>query len=206
MFDNLRADLQQASKINLSRNARFKMLQLLVKPGTYPVVTYRFGSWARRIRIPVVRQILILIAVVARYFIELITGVVITPTAQIGPGLVVHTWYGIFIGAVKIGSNCVVQHGVVIGWSTKEIGNNVYFGPGAKVMGTPKIGNNVVVVANSLVMTDVPDDTTIVGVPARIRLPRGNTLKYRGAAPAKKAESNQAQEGKQIVPEPILKH
>jgi len=49
----------------------------------------------------------------------------------------------------------------------------VYFGPGAKVIGHARIGNNVVVVANSLVMTDVPDNTTVIGVPARIRLPRG---------------------------------
>jgi serine O-acetyltransferase len=206
MFDNLRADLQQASKINLSRNARVKMLQLLVKPGTYPVVTYRFGSWARRVRIPLVRQILLLIAVVARYFVELITGVVITPTAQIGPGFVVHTWFGVFVGPVKIGRNCVVQHGVVVGWNTKEVGDNVFFGPGAKVMGTPRIGNNVVVIANSLVMTDVPDNTTVVGVPARIRLPRGNSLKYRGTGSAKKSERNQIQGSNETAPEPILRH
>jgi serine O-acetyltransferase len=205
MFDNLRADFRQAAKINLSRNDKFKMLWILIKPGTFPVVTYRFGRWARSVRIPVVRLILILIANVARYVVELLTGVFIASGAEIGPGFVVHTWYGIFIGAVKIGSNCVVQHGVVIGWSTKEIGNNVYFGPGAKVMGTPKIGNNVVVVANSLVMTDVPDDTTIVGVPARISLPRGNTLKYPNDGPEKKADAEAIQEKKQPAPEPILK-
>ncbi|HKS81038.1 MAG TPA: hypothetical protein VJR23_05990 [Candidatus Acidoferrales bacterium] len=182
------------------------MLQLLVKPGTYPVVTFRFGSWARRVRFPVIRQILMFIAVVARYFVELITGVVITPTAKIGPGFVVHTWFGVFVGPIKIGSNCVVQHGVVIGWNTKEVGDNVFFGPGAKVMGTPKIGNNVVVIANSLVMTDVPDNTTVVGVPARIRLPRGNSLKYRGTSSAKKAENKQTQEPNSPLPEAILKH
>ena len=177
MFDNLRADLQQACKVNLGKKSRFKMLQILVKPGTFPVISFRFGTWARTVRIPVVRQILIIVSVFARFFIENITGVVLTPGAQIGPGLVVHTWHGVFVGPVKIGKNCIIQHGVVIGWNTREVGDNVFFGPGAKVMGTPKIGNNVVVIANSLVMTDVPDDTTVVGVPARIKLPRGSSLR-----------------------------
>jgi serine O-acetyltransferase len=179
MFENVRVDLQQACKVNLGKKAKFKMLQVLVKPGTYPVLCFRFGTWARSLRIPVVRQVLVAFAIFIRFFIELVTGVVITPGAQIGPGFVVHTWFGVFVGPVKIGRNCIVQHGVVIGWNTKEVGDNVFFGPGAKVMGTPKIGNNVVVVANSLVMTDVPDDTTILGVPARIKLRRGATLKYR---------------------------
>lgn len=200
MFENIRADLQQACQVNLSRTAKFKMLQVLVKPGTYPVLCFRFGTWARSLRVPVVRQILVLIAVVCRYFIELVTGVVITPGAQIGPGFVVHTWYGVFVGPVKIGSNCIVQHGVVVGWNTKEVGNNVFFGPGAKVMGTPRIGNNVVVVANSLVMTDIPDDTTVVGVPARIKLPRGATLKYRDRGPQKQNGQKKAPD-----PEPLLK-
>jgi serine O-acetyltransferase len=203
MFENLRADLQQACKVNLGKKSRFKMLQILVKPGTYPVVAFRFGTWARTVRIPVVRQILIIIAVFARFWIENITGVVITPGAQIGPGLVVHTWHGVFVGPVKIGKNCIIQHGVVVGWNTREVGDNVFFGPGAKVMGTPKIGNNVVVIANSLVMTDVPDDTTVVGVPARIKLPRGSSLRYRSKDPGKKPEE---QAKTPTIPESILKN
>jgi serine O-acetyltransferase len=201
MFENVREDLQQACKVNLSKTAKFKMLQVLVKPGTYPVLCFRYGTWARSLRIPVVRQFLIAIGVFFRFFIELITGVIITPGAQIGPGFVVHTWFGVFVGPVKIGKNCIVQHGVVIGWNTKEVGDNVWFGPGAKVMGAPKIGNDVIVVANSLVMTDVPDNTTILGVPARIKLRRGATLKYRRHDP----KSQDKQNKKAPDPEPILK-
>ena len=57
------------------------------------------------------------------------------------------------------------------------IGNNVYFGSGCKVLGPVKIGNNVVIGANSLVITDVPDDCTVVGVPARI-ISRTSTSEY----------------------------
>jgi serine O-acetyltransferase len=201
MFENVRADLQQACKVNLGKKAKFKMLQVLVKPGTYPVLCFRYGTWARSLRIPVLRHILVTIGIFFRFFIELITGVVITPGAQIGPGFVVHTWFGVFVGPVKIGRNCIVQHGVVIGWNTKEVGDNVFFGPGAKVMGTAKIGNDVVVVANSLVMTDVPDNTTIIGVPARIKLRRGATLKYRNPDSPPQDKQNK----KTTDQEPVLK-
>jgi serine O-acetyltransferase len=58
----------------------------------------------------------------------------------------------------------------------------VYFGPGAKVIADTRIGNNVVIVANSLVLSDVPDNTTIVGVPARIRLPGGQARRFEKVA------------------------
>jgi UDP-3-O-[3-hydroxymyristoyl] glucosamine N-acyltransferase len=61
----------------------------------------------------------------------------------------------VFIGDTRIGRNCLVQHGVVISQGVRSIGDNVYFGPGAKVIGRAAIGNNVRVVANSVVMTDV---------------------------------------------------
>jgi serine O-acetyltransferase len=98
-----------------------------------------------------------------------VTGVEISPRAEIGPGLVVHTTHGVFIAETRIGRNCVVQHGVAITNGVRSVGDNVYFGPGAKVIGRAAVGNNVRVVANSVVMTDVPDNLTVVGVPARIR-------------------------------------
>ena len=93
----------------------------------------------------------------------------ISPRAEIGPGLVVHTTHGVFIAETRIGRNCVVQHGVAITHGVRSVGNDVYFGPGAKVIGRAAVGNNVRVVANSVVMTDVADNLTVVGVPARIR-------------------------------------
>jgi serine O-acetyltransferase len=71
-----------------------------------------------------------------------------------------------------------VGTGVLIAGGSKGIGDNVYFGPGAKLIGNARIGNNVVVGANSVVLTDVPDDTTVIGVPARIRLPGGKPKRF----------------------------
>jgi serine O-acetyltransferase len=177
MFENLRADLRRAREINVGPE-RSALLKLLLQPTTIAVVTYRFGHWVTKCRIPVVRQVLAVVAMFSRCFVQVLTGVNICPDAKIGPGFVIHTPYGVFVGPTKIGRNCVVQHGVVISYGTRRIGDNVFFGPGAKVIGNANIGSNVVVVANSVVITDVPDNTTVAGVPARMRLPRGKTLMH----------------------------
>jgi serine O-acetyltransferase len=170
MFDNVRADLEQARVIN---GLPPGWLNLWVKtplhPGAVAVMTYRLSSWVRRCHVPVVRQVLLTVTVILRRIVELVTGVEISTRAEIGPGLVVHTTHGVFIAETRIGRNCVVQHGVAITHGVRSVGDNVYFGPGAKVIGRAAVGNNVRVVANSVVMTDVPDNLTVVGVPARIR-------------------------------------
>jgi serine O-acetyltransferase len=140
-----------------------------LNPGAVAVMNYRFGVWARRLRVPVLRQLLVLVAMILHKVVEVVTGVEISARAEIGPGLVVHTTHGVFIAETRIGKNCVVQHGVAITHGVRSVGDNVYFGPGAKVIGRAAIGNNVRVVANSVVMTDVADNLTVVGVPARIR-------------------------------------
>jgi serine O-acetyltransferase len=170
MFDNVRADLAHARAINgLPPGWVSLWVKTPCHPGSVAVLSYRFSSWVRRVHIPLVRQVLLVVALIQRRAVALVTGVEISPRAEIGPGLVVHTVYGVFIAETRIGRNCVVQHGVVITHGVRGVGDNVYFGPGAKVIGRAAIGNNVRVVANSVVMTDVADNLTVIGVPARIR-------------------------------------
>jgi serine O-acetyltransferase len=170
MLDNVRADLAHARIINgLPPGWLSLWVKTPLSPGVVAVLTYRYSSWARRVRIPFVRQLLLILALIQRRVVEVVTGVEISPRAEIGPGLVVHTTHGVFIAETRIGRNCVVQHGVAITNGVRSVGDNVYFGPGAKVIGRAAVGNNVRVVANSVVMTDVPDNLTVVGVPARIR-------------------------------------
>lgn len=91
-----------------------------------------------------------------------------------GPGLaIVHYGTIVISGACKIGENCRIHAGVNIGANAGEneaaiIGNNVYIGPGAKIIGNINIGDNVVIGANAVVTNDVPDGVTVGGVPARI--------------------------------------
>ncbi len=180
MLENVRADLHQMGKFNVGPGWMNQHVKLLLQPATLAVLSYRFGRWSRAFPVPGIRHLLVAISAVVRYIVEIMTGVHISPDADIGPGLNVHTPYGVFIGAVKIGKNCVVQHGVVISYSARRIGDNVYFGPGAKVMGACTVGNNVIVVANSVVLADVPDNRMAIGIPARASFPRGRTLSFAG--------------------------
>ena len=170
MLENVRADLENARIVNGLPPGWFSLwVKTPLHPGAVAVLNYRFASWALHVRIPIVRQILLLAAMILRKVIQVVTGVEISARAEIGPGLVVHTTSGVFIAETRIGRNCIVQHGVAITHGVRSVGDNVYFGPGAKVIGRAAIGNNVRVVANSVVMTDVGDNLTVVGVPARIR-------------------------------------
>ncbi len=96
------------------------------------------------------------------------------PCNVIEPGLAIVHYGAIVISQnCKIGKNCRIHIGVNIGANAGEseaatIGNNVYIGPGAKIIGSIKIGNNSVIGANAVVTNDVPEGVTVGGVPARI--------------------------------------
>jgi serine O-acetyltransferase len=183
-LDNIRADVVRAV---LDRNQEIKAedLPFSVKLGaflrltTQVVVAYRVLHGLRGFPIPVLRQALQLVVGIYQRVLTLLTGVIIDTQAEIGPGLLVHTPYAVFVGGTRIGANCTVQSGVLIPTGSRGVGNNVYFGAGAKLLADTKVGNNVVIVANSLVLTDVPDNTTIVGVPARIKLRGGRPQRFK---------------------------
>ena len=89
---------------------------------------------------------------------------------KIGPGLLIWHGDGTFVSADEIGKNCTIYHQVTIGRLNLEhptsIGNNVTVYAGAKVLGRVKVGDNVTIAANSVVMSDVPANVTVMGVPA----------------------------------------
>lgn len=182
MFENVRADLRRSianrKDGTLKQPGIIKTIKALGNVGVWPILAYRFGHWALQLRVPVLRIFPRLLALLFRQLTMVWTGVFIHPAADIGPGLVIHTWFGVFVGTTKIGRDCTVASGVLISHATRSIGDNVYFGAGAKVIGDTKIGNNVVVMPNSLVMVDVRDDTTIAGVPARIKLRGGRPQRF----------------------------
>jgi serine O-acetyltransferase len=175
MFDNLRADFQAAMG---HRKLERGLWRVLLRIETPAIVCYRYSHWVLHVHIPVIRQLLLIPALIWQRLNQMFFGIFISPDAEIGPGMIIHTPYGIFIPPVKIGANCTFTSGVLIGSGCRSVGDNVYFGAGCKIIGDAKIGNNVVVVANSVVLTDVPDNTTIMGVPARIKLPGGKPKKF----------------------------
>lgn len=111
-------------------------------------------------------------AMLARFF----TGVEIHPAAKIGRRFFIDHGMGVVIGeTAEIGDDVTIYHGVTLGGVSlkKEkrhptIGNNVIIGAGAKVLGPFKVGDRVRIGANSVVLHEVPDDATVVGVPGRI--------------------------------------
>ncbi len=114
------------------------------------------------------------------------TGIEIHPGAKIGKRLVIDHGMGIVIGeTAEIGDDCLIYHGVTLGGTGKElgkrhptIGNNVLIGAGAKVLGPFTVGNNSRIAANSVVLSEIPDDSTAVGVPARVIKIAGHKVNY----------------------------
>lgn len=185
MFENVRADFTAAGG---DRTMEKGILRILLRVETPPVLCYRFSRWVMHLRVPLVRQLLMIPALIWQRFNQMFMGIFISPDAEIGPGLVIHTPSSIFVAPVKIGANCTLSMGTLINSGVRSVGDNVYFGAGCKIVGPVKIGNNVVVAANSLVITDVPDNITIMGVPARIKLPGGKPRRFAwgGALPEQK--------------------
>lgn len=121
-----------------------------------------------------------IISQISRFF----TGIEIHPGAKIGKGLFIDHGMGVVIGETcEIGDNVVLYQGVTLGGTGKEkgkrhptIGNNVVIGSGAKVLGSFKIGDDSYVGANSVVLKEVPPNSTVVGIPAKIVRQNGKRL------------------------------
>lgn len=105
-----------------------------------------------------------------------ITGIEIHPGAKIGKGLMIDHGMGVVIGeTAEIGDNCTIYQGVTLGGTGKDvgkrhptIGNNVMIGAGAKVLGPFTIGDNTKIAANAVVLEEIPESCTAVGIPAKI--------------------------------------
>ncbi len=104
------------------------------------------------------------------------TGIEIHPGATIGRGLFIDHGHGVVIGETAIvGDNVTLYQGVTLGGTGKEsgkrhptIGNNVMISAGAKVLGSFEIGDNCKIGAGSVVLSPVPSNCTVVGIPGRI--------------------------------------
>ncbi|MBS4026893.1 MAG: serine O-acetyltransferase [Clostridia bacterium] len=138
-------------------------------PGFHAMVLHRLAHWLyNRGRFVLARMV----SQLSRF----ITGIEIHPGAKIDEGLFIDHGTGVVIGETsEIGKNVTMYQGVTLGGTGKEkgkrhptIGDNVMISTGAKVLGNIKIGNNVKIGAGSVVIKDVPDNCTVVGVPGRV--------------------------------------
>ena len=114
------------------------------------------------------------------------TGIEIHPGAKIGRRLVIDHGMGIVIGeTAEVGDDCLIYHGVTLGGTGKDqgkrhptLGNNVMVSTGAKVLGPFKVGDNSRIAANAVVLSEIPPDSTAVGVPARVVRIAGERVDY----------------------------
>jgi serine O-acetyltransferase len=110
-------------------------------------------------------------------------GISIPRTTQIGPGFYIGHFGDIVInGECIIGRDCNISQGVTLGQSNRGprkgvpvLGDRVYIGPGAKIVGEVQVGSDVAIGANAVVTSDVPNNAVMVGVPARIVSYSGST-------------------------------
>jgi serine O-acetyltransferase len=174
MFELVAGDIRRKQEWFLKEKSWYvKHVRVFLEPGTIATLVYRYGSWVNGIRIPVIKQLLNLFYLLGKAVVVMGFGIYIPVKAKIGKGFTIHNFSGIFICETTIGENCIVFQNVTIGHlrgqpEPPRLGNNVFLGAGAKVLGSVNIGNNVVIGANSVVINDVPDNCTVMGVPARI--------------------------------------
>ena len=142
--------------------------------GSIAVFVYRFGQLTKKLPFPLALPFK-LIYFVLFYLVQTFFGISVQLYARIGSGFQINNSGNIFVVAENIGKNFVVSQGVTVGnvRGSKRlpiIGDDVYVEPGAKILGEVVIGSNVTIRANSLVLTDVPDNSIACGNPARIKL------------------------------------
>jgi len=166
MFSNLKADFKRYGKFTP---------YLLFEQGIWATIVFRFGSWVHTFKVPILSLVLKAFAFFLSKIIEITTGISIPASVKIGKGFYIGHFGGIIVNPhAVIGENFSISPGVIIGTralgrtGAARIGDNVYVGVGAKILGDITIGNNVRIGANSVVIKDVPDDATVVGIPGYI--------------------------------------
>jgi serine O-acetyltransferase len=142
---------------------------LICYPGVHALALHRVANWLWNLEIPLLPRFL-------SHLGRFLTGIEIHPGATIGKGVFIDHGMGVVIGETAIvGDYCLIYQNVTLGGTGKQtgkrhptLGKNVIVGTGAKVLGNINIGNNVRVGAGSIVLRDVPNDCTVVGIPGRI--------------------------------------
>ncbi|MEB2344564.1 MAG: serine acetyltransferase [Deltaproteobacteria bacterium] len=169
MFDQVRADYHRHGRS-------------LLNPALWAMVVYRFGRWSLARRTRAARWVTSKVYGLLFLGVELATGITLNREAIVGEGFhLVHSGNIKVHPGVVIGDRVGLMHDVTLGTNmgrggVPQLGNDVFIGAGAKILGAVTIGDGARVAANSLVVSDVPPGATAIGVPARV-------MRYTGRAP-----------------------
>lgn len=189
MFRTIRSDIQAVLENDPAARNRFEVI--FTYSGLHAI-------WAHRVAHGFFERKWFTVARVISQTSRFFTGIEIHPGARLGKGLFIDHGMGIVIGETcEIGDNVVIYQGVTLGGTGKEkgkrhptIGNNVVIASGAKVLGSFKVGDNVNIGANSVVLREVPENSTVVGIPGRV-------VKRNGARVTDRLDHN-------LLPDPIV--
>lgn len=181
MFPNLREDIKRYIGTPHGVMRLRKIIHIFFRQEFLTILIFRYGKSIRKIKIPIIGFLLrVIYSFLNKIIAEICAGILIDLDSEIGKGFHIGHFGGTYIKA-RIGENCSIAQLVVIGHKggfrgggTPILGNNVWVGTGAKIVGELKIGNNVKVGANAVVLADIPDNVTVVGIPARV-VRTGNT-------------------------------
>lgn len=169
MFSGIKELYLDAKNIKKKDPAAKNVLEIiLLYPGFHALVFHRIAHFFYKIKLFFIAR---LISQISRF----ITGIEIHPGAKIGKRLFIDHGMGIVIGeTTEIGDDCTIYHQVTLGGTGKDkykrhptLGNNVMVGTGARVLGPICIGDNVKIGAGAIVLKEVHDNTTVVGIPAK---------------------------------------
>lgn len=175
MFDRIKEDIQAVKDRDPA--ARGSIEIFLLYPGMRAVRMYRRAHWFYKHDMKFI----------ARWISQRCakkTGIEIHPGATIGRRLVIDHGHGIVIGeTAEIGDDVLIYQGVTLGGTGKDvgkrhptIGNNVMISSGAKVLGPFKVGDNSRIAAGAVVLEEVPPNSTVVGVPAKVVRQNGQKI------------------------------
>ncbi|MCB1956374.1 MAG: serine O-acetyltransferase [Rhodocyclaceae bacterium] len=149
--------------------ARGRFEVLTTYPGVHAVMWYRVAHVLWRHRLTYLARLI-------QFLSRMLTQIDIHPAASIGRRLFIDHGTGVVIGeTAEVGNDCTLYHGVTLGGTSwrkgkrhPTLGDGVVIGAGAKVLGPIRVGDAVRIGANSVVVTEVPANRTVVGIPGRI--------------------------------------
>jgi serine O-acetyltransferase len=169
VFSLIARDLQAKAQWLYGDTTWRSLLKARFTDGTFSMIVYRWMQWAQRHRLTPVAMLFNKLNAVCGHCI-------IGRGADFGEGFVLVHSLGVVINtSVRGGKRVVIEHQVTIGaekGQSPQLGDDVFVGAGARILGPVHIGNRTRIGANAVVLTDVPDGATAVGVPARV-IPRG---------------------------------
>ncbi len=167
MFETIRRDI----KVTFERDPASRSVAeiLLCYPGLHAIWMHRMAHWSWKKNLKLLGR---LISHISRF----LTGIEIHPGADLGPGFFIDHGMGVVIGeTAEVGENVTLYHGVTLGgtsWKKEKrhptIEDNVIIGANATILGPITIGSNSKIGSGSVVIKDVPPNSTVVGVPGRI--------------------------------------